>query len=56
MTIYKITTKTGKTIRSRYEGTKKQAEQWASNHYIKDSYKIMRDKQFEREYKKVKKQ
>ena len=51
MGIYKITTKDGRTLRSRYEGTKKQAENYAKRKYIKGSFKVSRDKKFENKWK-----
>ena len=51
MAIYKILTKDGGTLRARYEGTKKEAESWADNHYVKGSCIVERDKAFERKWK-----
>ena len=51
MAIYKILATDEKTIRARYNGTRKEAENWADNHYIKHSWIVERDKEFERKWK-----
>lgn len=51
MAIYRIITKHGRALLSRYEGTRKEAEKWAENHYMKGSYKVERDKAFEEKWK-----
>lgn len=40
MGLFGIFTKSGKYMHCIYDGTKKQANTWAKNHYIKGSFKV----------------